>query len=527
MADTMKDDAVLWKSRPVLWALLLGIGALMGVAFFGALRWMVYIWDTSPEYGYGYMIPIITLFLIWQRKHELERIEFRGAWVGVFIALLGVVVLLLGMLSTIYVVAQYAFLIVLIGVLLSFVGWSGLRPMIVPILFLVFMIPLPVFLYNSVSASLQLISSQLGVAVIRLFDVPVFLQGNVIDLGVYKLQVAEACSGLRYLFPLASLSFIMAYFYDAPFWKRAVVVLSSAPITVLMNSLRIGVIGILVQYWGIKQAEGFLHAFEGWAVFMFCIALVVVEMWALSRIGGDNRPFHQIFRIHFPGPSEKGVDRKPRSIPLPLIVSGLVVLVAATAAPILNNRREIIPVRTSLTEFPMVIDGWKGTPNRLEQVYLRILKLTDYVIADYARPGHPPINFYIAYYDSQRSGDAAHSPRSCIPGGGWKIEKLQQRTIPGVTLDGRLLRVNRVLIRRGGNVQVVYYWFQERGRDLTNEYLVKWYLFWDALTRNRTDGSLVRLTAFVPPGGNPASADRELTAFLKDVVPLLPKYLPN
>ena len=82
-------------------------------------------------------------------------------------------------------------------------------------------------------------------------------------------------------------------------------------------------------------------------------------------------------------------------------------------------------------------------------------------------------------------------------------------------------------MRRGGNVQIVHYWFQARGRDMTNEYLVKCYLFWGALTSNRTDGALVRLTAFVPPGGDPASVDRELTAFLKDVVPLLPKYLPN
>ena len=108
--------------------------------------------------------------------------------------------------------------------------------MLIPLFFLVFMIPLPNFLLNNLSTKLQLISSELGVAVIRLFDISVYLEGNVIDLGVYKLQVVEACSGLNYLFPLMSLSFIMADLYKAPFWKRAIVFLSSIPITIIMNS---------------------------------------------------------------------------------------------------------------------------------------------------------------------------------------------------------------------------------------------------------------------------------------------------
>ena len=144
-----------------------------------------------------------------------------------------------------------------------------------PLLFLLFMIPLPNFLYNNLSAQLQLLSSELGVAVIRLFDIGVYLEGNVIDLGTYKLQVVEACSGLRYLFPLTSLAFLMAYLFKAAAWKRIVIFLSSIPITLLINSFRIGVIGVLVEYWGPGQAEGFLHDFEGWVVFMSSLGVLL------------------------------------------------------------------------------------------------------------------------------------------------------------------------------------------------------------------------------------------------------------
>ena len=97
---------------------------------------------------------------------------------------------------------------------------------------------------------------------------PVFLEGNVIDLGVYKLQVAEACSGLRYLFPIMSFSYVFAVLYRGPVWHKIVLLLSAVPIAVLMNSFRIGVIGVLVDRYGIGQAEGFLHFFEGWIIFL-------------------------------------------------------------------------------------------------------------------------------------------------------------------------------------------------------------------------------------------------------------------
>ena len=139
----------------------------------------------------------------------------------------------------------------------------------------------------------------------------------------------------------------------------------------------------------------------------------------------------------------------------------------------------------------------------------------------------PPINFYIAWYDTQRAGRSAHSPRSCLPGGGWQIKSLTQRSLPGIRAGRDALRVNRVLIQLGNQRQLVYYWFQQRGRVITNEYQVKWYLFWDALTRNRTDGALVRLAVPIAADEPDAAADRQLTQFAAAAAPTLAPYIPN
>ena len=124
-------------------------------------------------------------------------------------------------------------------------------------------------------------------------------------------------------------------------------------------------------------------------------------------------------------------------------------------------------------------------------------------------------------------GASVHSPRSCIPGGGWEIQSLDQVTVPGVTVSGEPLRVNRVQIQKGNIRHLTYYWFQQRGRVLTNEYLVKWYIFQDALTRRRTDGSLVRLTTLLPPGEPVENAEARLEEMARLVTGQLERYLPN
>ena len=168
----------------------------------------------------------------------------------------------IGQLSAIFVLSPLAFIIALLGIILATGGFPLLRVAFVPIAFLVFAIPLPHFIDVNLSLQLQLISSRLGVAFIRLFQIPVYLEGNVIDLGTYKLQVVDACSGLRYLFPLFSLSFLAAYLFRAPIWQRALVLFSSIPITIAMNGFRIGMVGVTVDRWGPRMAEGVLHSFR-------------------------------------------------------------------------------------------------------------------------------------------------------------------------------------------------------------------------------------------------------------------------
>jgi exosortase D (VPLPA-CTERM-specific) len=521
------NPTMIWKEPLAWWISLVGLGAVVIFVFFDGLKELLRVWEHKEEYSYGYMIPVITAFLIWQRKDQLERMAFTGSWAGVALMFIGLCVFLLGELSGLFLLVQYAFLLVVAGLALALTGWPGFRVIAVPLLLLAFMVPLPQFFLAEISAQLQLISSKIGVGFIRLFGISVFLEGNVIDLGTMKLQVVEACSGLRYLFPLMTLGFIAAYFFKGTFWKRAVIFLSTIPITVIMNSLRIGAIGVMVEYWGKAMAEGFLHDFEGWAVFMACTAVLVGEMWVLARLGARGHSLQEAFGLDFPAPTPRDALVQQRALPRPFLAAGLLAIIAAGVTATLPQRVEATLARQEFSNFPTTIGEWQGKGNHLEQIYLDELRLDDYVIADFTAPGKLPINFYSAYYASQKKGQSAHSPRTCMPGGGWQITSLTQHEIDGLGTPAGKLRVNRSLIQMGEHRQLVYYWFQQRGRNLTNEYLVKWYIFWDALTRNRTDGALVRLVMPVPPNLDLAEADKQLEGFVKLVNPLLSAYVPE
>ncbi len=516
-----------WKETPLIWLSLAILSLLLGLLFFDSLQRLVDVWNSREEYSYGYLIPPITAFLLWQRKNRLERAVFSGSWAGVVVVFLGLVLLIIGNLSAIYLAMEYAFLVVLAGIALAMMGGTAFKIVAAPLGLLIFMIPLPEFLFQEISSQLQLISSQIGVWFIRLLNISVFLEGNVIDLGSYKLQVVEACSGLRYLFPLMALGFIVAYFYNAPLWKRVVIFLSTIPITVFMNSFRIGAIGILVEYWGSSMATGFLHDFEGWVVFMACTGVLIAEIWLLSRLGGDKRPLREVFGIDFPQPRPAGAILQARSIPRPFIAASLLVLIGVATSYALPQRVELQQARADFSTFPMSLGSWQGEGGKIESIYLDVLQLDDYILADYHRPAQPGVNLYVAYYATQRKGQATHSPRTCIPGGGWQIVSLDRYAVANVTHNGRPLMVNRTFIKMGDYRQLVYYWFEQRGRDLTNEYAVRWYIFWDALTRNRTDGALVRLTTEVPVGEDIADADRRLAEFAQIASPQLKEFVPE
>ncbi len=508
----------------------------LGYLYFDSLVFLSNHWIGSDDYSHGMFVPLISLFLIWQSRHRIVAAGITGSWWGMALVVAGLLLYLVGELATLYVLQHLSLWIVLVGLVIGAIGIKAGRAITFPLFYLLTSIPLPTFLYAGLSSQLQLWSSALGVGCLQLVGVTAFREGNVIDLGPVQLQVVEACSGIRYLLPLTSLALLCAYLFKDRMWKRIVLVLSSIPISILVNGFRIGMIGVLVEWNGQGASEGFAHLFEGWVLFMASLGLLILEMWFLSKLGskGESVSLRDKFTWLDPSPASTTplTHPTPSTIthhPLSPVYLFSVALLApvAFASTFLGQRVEVPPDRALFVDFPMHLDDWTGTSLSLEQQYIDALRFDDYVLVEYRHDDSQPVTFYSAYYRSQRKGQSAHSPQSCLPGGGWEISSLKNLDFAPLSGMSQQLHANRAVIEKGNQKQIVLYWFKQRDRILTSEYLVKFYLFWDALLRARTDGALVRIASLVGPGETEEIVDQRMRQFVSAMQPALNRYVPD
>ena len=495
---------------------------LLSFAYADSLAFLFQQWMEDDNYSHGIFIPVIVGYLIWRQRDVMVAAGVAPSWWGVGFVLVGLGLLVLGELGTLYVLLHLSLWLVIVGLVVAVIGPRASRVIIFPLAYLLTMFPLPQMWEQNLSAQLQLISSAFGVGCLQLIGVTAFREGNVIDLGPIQLQVVEACSGLRYLFPLASLAMLCAYLFQDRLWKKTLLVASAVPLAIVLNGLRIGMIGLLVEWYGQGAAEGFMHAIEGWAMFVVSFSVLLGEMWLLARIGSP--PVSSLSPMEPKPITESAIARPVFS---PALVTCLALLVGmAVTSSLIQGREETPPPRKTFLDFPMEISQWHGTPMAMEKHYIDTLRFDDYLLADFERPASGPINVYVAYYQSQKKGQSAHSPKTCLPGGGWEMNSLTTTSVTAVG-TGKAFPVNRVVIQKGHNRQIVLYWFKQRDRLVTDEYVVKALLFWDALARQRSDGAMIRLTAPLLPGEDETAVDRRLQQFASLVQPMMSTFVPD
>jgi EpsI family protein len=207
----------------------------------------------------------------------------------------------------------------------------------------------------------------------------------------------------------------------------------------------------------------------------------------------------------------------------------LCLMLAGTSLFLANARKsETTVARAPFAAFPMQLQDWRATNDPpLSEDILKVLGVDDYLSRIYYRPDGAAVGLYMGFYSSQRQGDTIHSPLNCLPGAGWEPVQQGRLTIANADGAGRDITVNRYVVQKGLERQLVLYWYQSHGRVIASEYTSKFFLINDAIRMNRTDGSLVRVIAPIRIGGDDAPAERLAESFARVLFPTLPAYLPN
>lgn len=255
-----------WKLG-VLALLLLGL-------YFSVLRHLVAQWWNDPNFSHGFFVPLFSIFVVWQERARLRRLTPKPSWFGLVIMVLGMCALVVGQMGAELFLARTSLLIVLAGMIVLFYGWAFFRTLLFPWAFLFLMVPMPAIIFNQITFPLQLLASRVSAAILPIFGVPILREGNIINLPSMALEVAEACSGIRSLMSLITLSIIYGYLLEKRLWVRYLLAIASVPIAVAANSVRIIGTGLLVQYWDPEKAEGYFHASWGWLIFVISLILL-------------------------------------------------------------------------------------------------------------------------------------------------------------------------------------------------------------------------------------------------------------
>ena len=486
---------------------------------FPSIEKMLHRWNEGDN-DYCFLVIPLFLYLCWDRRFNGKtgfRFDlFEWSWLGFVVLVAAAGFMVLGAVGAVEIILYGGLYVALVGIVVLLYGHRA-RLLAFPLLILAFMVPLPPFINRTLTFNLKMAATTLSVKMLRFFEISVLQTGNIIDLGRDKLQVVDACSGLRYFVPLILMALLVGYFFNKGLWRCLVLLAVVPPLSIVVNAFRIFVSGWLTVNGHRKLAQSFFHDFSGWAVFMLAGAILVGISYLLRKIGRP-RPLTPIRDRG--APSGRGLFKPlafTATVCLLFVLSGFAMRSAPTAAN--------LPERARLEQFPMEIAQWRGTQQFLSQEIMKELWADDYVSALYHNPGSGNrIQLLIPFYAYQGTRHTAHAPQSCLLGGGFDLLKSEDRQVS--TANGQPLSVRTLLLKQGNTRVLSAYFFFQRGRVITSPWENKFYLMVDALTRQRTDGALVRAELHMTPGQSEEEAFQMLSGFLKEIWGILPTYVP-
>ena len=263
--------------------------------YYQVIAGLVSDWWNDDNYSHGWLIIPVALYFVWERRAALKDAKKNPSAWGLVIVIGSMAMLLAGIIGAEFFLPRLSILGMLAGATLYLFGSNHLKILILPIAFLLLMIPIPAIIFNHIVFPLQLWASQFGEGAINVCRIPVLREGNVLHLANTSLEVAEACSGIRSLITLLTMGILCGYLFDSRLWVRIAMSAATVPIAIFANGIRVAGTGVAAHYYGADAAEGFSHTFSGWVIFI--VALIMLFL------------FHKI--IVLIAPNEKKTPEHP------------------------------------------------------------------------------------------------------------------------------------------------------------------------------------------------------------------------
>ncbi len=450
-------------------------------AYFVPLSSLYDTWMTDGDYSYGILVPFISAYLLWDKRHAVKNSVIRPCWPSFPLLIIFVIISVYGILGSSGSVSRPAVPVLAVLFIVFCFGTDLFKKISLPLCFLIFMVPLPTVLNTTIGVYLKTISSEFGGRFLQALGYSVYVSGNIIDLGVTKLQVVDACSGLRFLFPLLALGVIYGYFFETVLWKRAACVIITVPIAIFTNIVRIAVTGILTYRFGPEMAEGFFHSFEGFAVFALAFAMLFVFGRILRLFPSSGRR-----AVKQDGPPDTGSNISAFALSVILLLGVGFLTLNTKAMP------QVI-LRGGIQGFPLDFGQWHGRQNTVKPEIIRASGADDAFDGVYVNSSNQAVSLYMGYRGTAflETTNFFHSPSVCLPSAGWRLIGKSGRVIHDVAIFGDL-PVTEMIMESMGTKYLVYFWFQTATTVTGNKDINRLHLALHAIRKDNTYDMFIR-----------------------------------
>lgn len=473
-------------------------------------------WWIRDDYSYGFLIPPISLYLVWLRRERLMHFPIEPAYLaGLSVVLTAGAMLLLGKVGGVITLQELSLLAMISGLVLFLLGKGYLKALSFPIAYLLFMIPIADEVIAPLHWSFQLLTAKMAVALLQALGFTAFLENQYIVLPNIILEVAKACSGINYLISIIALGVPLAYVSQKNIWCRFILVVSAVMIGIIGNWVRVAAIGIWAYYGG-TVVHGPVHIFQALFVSQIGFIALFVGAWVLAKIpaaASKKLPSN-------PAKAEPGkgdVESQRRLLDRSWLAAFLVLV--GLSAYLSFYERGPVPLKTDLNLFPITIGDWNGKESDPREAVFRVEGADHELTRVYRSPSGHEIQLYIAYFESQ------HHPKKLV---NYITARLHRNAVTeNIRIDQmESITVNETRLPNDRGVRSVYFWYDINGKTHADRYKAMLANTLNALLHGRTNGALILISSDPKGRENALSMIGEERAFIRELVPVLSLYLP-
>ena len=488
-------------------------GLLFVLIYYPTFITLVEYWGTNDTYSYGFLVPVISGYLVWMSRDQLRRVpRIPNLSLGTAVLGGGLAMLLAGRLSHTNLIDELSLIVTLCGATLLIFGTRMLRSLAFPMAYLLAMIPFWDFITNRLHPFFQLYSAAFGVAALRLFGVPVLLRNGIfIELPNITLEVADVCSGVNNLIAVLCIGVPLTYSFVKGWGRRLVIVASAVLIALLSNGIRVAMVS-LFAYHGIAGENGDIH---GPFSLLRTVAIsgvgFLVLFWLISRFAENGSTF---------ACSAPSQDTNVAPGPAPTSRRAALIVTTVLALFFGFDRWHVVsavPLRASLVAFPTTIGHWQSGSGGSFSGDLTSVDFDDTLSRNYTDPDGTELNLSLGYFENQRQGRelVGHGVRSVLSG---------HHTVYKTTAGHR---VKDFLRTTGPDTFHVTYWYTLDGQIASEDFMAKLFTAWDSLAHGRSNGAVLVVKMKVPERESIEHARLRVRDFVDGLAFATLDYLPQ